>query len=85
MRELSEYSLLNSGVPAGLLQCGVLRTNCVDCLDRTNVAQFCYARLCLVAQCRALGIELSATGQGELARVAMEVGCVAAVHCSLWL
>ena len=26
-----------------LLQFGVLRTNCVDCLDRTNVAQFRYA------------------------------------------
>ena len=23
-----------------LLQSGVLRTNCIDCLDRTNVAQF---------------------------------------------
>jgi hypothetical protein len=27
-----------------LVQTGILRTNCIDCLDRTNVAQFCFGR-----------------------------------------
>jgi hypothetical protein len=30
---------LGAGACRGLLQRGVLRTNCVDCLDRTNVGQ----------------------------------------------
>jgi SacI homology domain len=46
---------IGSGYPVGVLQMGVLRTNCVDCLDRTNVAQFCYARHSLFHQLRALG------------------------------
>jgi phosphatidylinositol 3,5-bisphosphate 5-phosphatase len=46
---------MGSGFPVGVLQTGVLRTNCVDCLDRTNVAQFCYARHSLFHQLRALG------------------------------
>ena len=43
------------GISTGLLQMGVLRTNCIDCLDRTNVAQFCYARFCLYFQIKAIG------------------------------
>ena len=43
------------GISTGLLQMGVLRTNCIDCLDRTNVAQFCYARYCFYFQIKALG------------------------------
>jgi hypothetical protein len=27
-----------------VLQVGVLRTNCIDCMDRTNVANFCFGR-----------------------------------------
>lgn len=46
---------LGSGFPSGVLQMGVLRTNCVDCLDRTNIAQFCYARHSLLHQFKALG------------------------------
>lgn len=46
---------LGSGVYHGLLQHGVLRTNCVDCLDRTNVAQFCYAQCALPYQFKSLG------------------------------
>jgi phosphatidylinositol 3,5-bisphosphate 5-phosphatase len=46
---------MGPGFPVGVLQTGVLRTNCVDCLDRTNVAQFCYARHALFHQLRALG------------------------------
>jgi hypothetical protein len=44
---------------AGLLQRGAVRVNCVDCLDRTNVAQFTYAKMCAGMQIRALGIDLS--------------------------
>ena len=32
------------------LQEGVFRTNCIDCLDRTNVVQSLFARLCLQDQ-----------------------------------
>ena len=39
-------------LPSSLLKNGVLRTNCVDCLDRTNTAQF------MVGKC-ALGFQVS--------------------------
>ncbi|KAG1342583.1 Phosphoinositide phosphatase SAC3 [Cocos nucifera] len=38
-----------------LFQKGVLRTNCVDCLDRTNVAQYAYGLAALGHQLHALG------------------------------
>ncbi|CAH8392882.1 unnamed protein product [Eruca vesicaria subsp. sativa] len=41
---------------AGRLQRGVLRTNCIDCLDRTNVAQYAYGWAALGQQLHALGI-----------------------------
>lgn len=37
-------------------QRGVIRTNCIDCLDRTNVAQFCIGRCVLKQQLVALGV-----------------------------
>ncbi|GAQ79856.1 Sac domain-containing Phosphoinositide Phosphatase [Klebsormidium nitens] len=37
------------------LQSGVLRTNCIDCLDRTNVAQYAYGLAALARQLHALG------------------------------
>ncbi|CAN1287334.1 Phosphoinositide phosphatase SAC2 [Linum perenne] len=37
------------------LQKGVLRTNCIDCLDRTNVAQYAYGLAALGRQLDALG------------------------------
>ncbi|AQK82867.1 Phosphoinositide phosphatase SAC2 [Zea mays] len=36
-------------------QKGVLRTNCIDCLDRTNVAQYAYGLAALGYQLHALG------------------------------
>jgi len=36
-------------------QNGVLRTNCMDCLDRTNVAQYVYGLAALGRQLHALG------------------------------
>lgn len=40
----------------GRLQTGVLRTNCVDCLDRTNTAQFMVGKCALAYQLYALGM-----------------------------
>lgn len=39
-----------------LYQRGVLRTNCIDCLDRTNVAQYAYGLVALGRQLHALGL-----------------------------
>ncbi|KAK6941235.1 SAC domain [Dillenia turbinata] len=39
-----------------MLQKGMLRTNCIDCLDRTNVAQYAYGLASLGHQLHALGI-----------------------------
>lgn len=38
-----------------MFQNGVLRTNCIDCLDRTNVAQYAYGLVALGRQLHALG------------------------------
>ncbi|KAJ6297285.1 hypothetical protein OIU78_022924 [Salix suchowensis] len=37
-------------------QSGVLRTNCIDCLDRTNVAQYAYGLAALGRQLLAMGL-----------------------------
>ena len=39
-----------------MLQSGVLRTNCIDCLDRTNVAQYAYGLAALGKQLHGLGL-----------------------------
>ncbi|XP_030470386.1 phosphoinositide phosphatase SAC3 isoform X1 [Syzygium oleosum] len=44
----------HSGKPS-MFQRGVLRTNCIDCLDRTNVAQYAYGLTALGQQLHALG------------------------------
>ncbi len=38
------------------IQNGVARTNCIDCLDRTNAAQFVVGKCALSYQLHALGI-----------------------------
>ncbi|KAL4018781.1 hypothetical protein IC575_022403 [Cucumis melo] len=38
-----------------MFQNGVLRTNCIDCLDRTNVAQYAYGLVALGRQLHTLG------------------------------
>ena len=38
------------------LQNGVARTNCIDCLDRTNAAQFVIGKRALGHQLHALGV-----------------------------
>ncbi|KAM3079389.1 hypothetical protein ACMFMG_005821 [Clarireedia jacksonii] len=40
-------------------QCGILRTNCMDCLDRTNVVQSAVGRRTLEQQLRDEGIDMS--------------------------
>ncbi|KAL6575304.1 actin cytoskeleton and mitosis protein [Orobanche minor] len=42
-----------------MVQKGVLRTNCIDCLDRTNVAQYAYGLAALGHQLHALGVTTS--------------------------
>ncbi|KAG7147038.1 Phosphatidylinositide phosphatase SAC2 like protein [Verticillium longisporum] len=42
-----------------LRQRGVLRTNCMDCLDRTNVCQSSFAKYMLESQLKAEGYDLS--------------------------
>lgn len=61
--KLSESSLTVPSSFAGKwttepkFQKGIARINCVDCLDRTNVAQFCVARLALKQQLRQIGVD----------------------------
>ncbi|KAL2554078.1 phosphoinositide phosphatase SAC3-like [Forsythia ovata] len=42
-----------------MFQKGVLTTNCIDCLDRTNVAQYTYGLAALGHQLHALGVSTS--------------------------
>jgi len=56
----------------GLLQAGVLRSNCIDCLDRTNVAQFAHG-------CAALGLQLLALGLADSCALPQEAPCVEAL------
>ncbi|KAH7852684.1 hypothetical protein Vadar_027874 [Vaccinium darrowii] len=46
----------NQSLNASMFQKGVLRTNCIDCLDRTNVAQYAYGLAALGKQLRSLGV-----------------------------
>ncbi|CAK9179659.1 unnamed protein product, partial [Ilex paraguariensis] len=46
----------NHSAKPPMFQKGVLRTNCIDCLDRTNVAQYAYGLAALAHQLRALGV-----------------------------
>lgn len=40
----------------GFVQRGIMRSNCIDSLDRTNVAQFCVGKCALGFQLHALGL-----------------------------
>ncbi|VDM58942.1 unnamed protein product [Angiostrongylus costaricensis] len=53
---LPDFKPLLSGDKRFLLQQGISRTNCVDCLDRTNVAQFVLGRVALACQLYAMGV-----------------------------
>ncbi|KAE8687584.1 Phosphoinositide phosphatase SAC3 [Hibiscus syriacus] len=47
----------NHSVKPPTFQRGLLRTNCIDCLDRTNVAQYAYGLAALGSQLHALGVK----------------------------
>lgn len=53
----------------GTAQTGIIRTNCVDCLDRTNTAQFA------IGKC-ALGFQLCALGVLEAPKLEFDSDCV---------
>ncbi|CAH1425401.1 unnamed protein product [Lactuca virosa] len=61
-------------------QTGVLRTNCIDCLDRTNVAQFAYGWAALGRQLHTMGyidttvIELDSNLAEDLMKVYEKMG-----------
>ncbi|CAA3009313.1 phosphoinositide phosphatase SAC3-like isoform X1 [Olea europaea subsp. europaea] len=55
----SSVSTCNPAVKSPTFQRGVLRTNCIDCLDRTNVAQYTYGLAALGHQLHALGVSTS--------------------------
>ncbi|XP_072990700.1 phosphatidylinositol-3-phosphatase SAC1 [Typha latifolia] len=52
-KELNQQKLIGDGPR---FQSGVLRTNCIDCLDRTNVAQYAYGLAALGRQLHAMGL-----------------------------
>ncbi|XP_031280386.1 phosphoinositide phosphatase SAC2-like [Pistacia vera] len=56
----SHEACVNPCVEVLKLQNGVLRTNCIDCLDRTNVAQYAYGLVALGCQLQILGLINSA-------------------------
>ena len=58
--------MFGGGFPKGLLQSGIFRTNCIDCLDRTNVGMFIYAKISAYRQLRALGIDMTQAGLSNL-------------------
>lgn len=59
----------SSAVGPAREQRGVLRTNCIDSLDRTNVGQFTHGMLALGQQLHALGISGGPAGEAELGAV----------------
>ncbi|GLU22510.1 hypothetical protein SLE2022_385810 [Rubroshorea leprosula] len=69
-----------------VFQKGVLRTNCIDCLDRTNVAQFAYGFMALGHQLHALGftkssnIELNNPLAEDLMRIYETMGDTLAIQ-----
>jgi phosphatidylinositol 3,5-bisphosphate 5-phosphatase len=56
--EESEPGSVGSKLVMNPIACqkGVLRTNCIDCLDRTNVAQYAYGLVALGRQLHSLGL-----------------------------
>ncbi|KAF8401153.1 hypothetical protein HHK36_014457 [Tetracentron sinense] len=70
----------NHFIKPPMYQKGVLRTNCIDCLDRTNVAQYAYGLAALRHQLHALGfvdvpkIDLDAPLADDLMRIYETMG-----------
>ncbi|KAK4483714.1 hypothetical protein RD792_010916 [Penstemon davidsonii] len=57
--EGNSTSYSDPSVKPPMVQKGVLRTNCIDCLDRTNVAQYAYGLAALGHQLHSLGVTTS--------------------------
>ncbi|KAL3830075.1 hypothetical protein ACJIZ3_018877 [Penstemon smallii] len=57
--EGNSTSCSDPSVKPPMVQKGVLRTNCIDCLDRTNVAQYAYGLAALGHQLHSLGVTTS--------------------------
>lgn len=62
LQEIAKSSILRTGffhngitVESTRVQRGIVRTNCIDCLDRTNAAQFIICKEALSHQLRSLG------------------------------
>ncbi|XP_044255636.1 polyphosphoinositide phosphatase isoform X2 [Tribolium madens] len=58
----------------GSVQTGIIRTNCVDCLDRTNTAQFA------IGKC-VLGYQLCALGILDSPNLEFDTDCVRMLEC----
>lgn len=58
-KELNEFGYFEGDLSSGKIikeQSGIVRTNCMDCLDRTNVVQSVLARRALLQQLKDFGI-----------------------------
>lgn len=62
--EHSIASVVERYLSSSSAQPGVIRTNCIDTLDRTNVAQFLIGRIALRSQLKALNVDLSEQIEG---------------------
>lgn len=56
LKEVDEHHKVKAKAQGFVEQRGVLRTNCIDCLDRTNVAQFSMGVRFLTAALHSLGL-----------------------------
>ena len=71
------------------LQNGICRTNCVDCLDRTNAAQFVFGKRVLGHQLYALGVvdspnlAFDSDAVNMLTEMYHDHGDSAYIHCML--
>ena len=61
------------GLHVGLIQTGINRTNCIDCLDRTNINMFVYSKVAVTRQLRSLGVHISGSGLSSVLSLMMSL------------
>lgn len=61
----ANYSLVNSNGEPVMFQDGIVRTNCLDCLDRTNVIQTHVAKYIIYKQFTDLGVKFTSPYEEE--------------------